>query len=159
MILVTILFTGCEKQKQIEPKTVFNADFTLYYNEMQIKGELISNNDNSVVINVSSPETLKGLKVSAKDGNFEAIYNGIKVSYTKNDLPDGAFFKLILISLQKITQTDSALFEKVNDKYQAIEKSDLGDIKITLTEDFYIEKIEIPNQSFNLKIKPNKKGD
>ena len=146
------MFTGCENQKQIEPKTVLNTGFTLYYNEMQINGELISNNDNSVEINVSSPEMLKGLKVSAKDDKFDAVYNGIKVSYTKNDLPDGAFFKLILISLQKITQSDSLLFEKIDDKYQATEKSDLGDIKITLNKDFYIEKIEIPNQSFNLKL-------
>jgi len=151
LILVTILFTGCEKQKQIEPKTVFDADFTLYYNEMQIKGELVSS-DEAVEINVLSPKTLKGLKVNANGNKFDVDYNGIKVSYTKNNLPDGAFFKLILISLQKIMQTDTLVFEKVDEKYQATEEWELGDIKITLNKDFYIEKIEIPRMSFNIKL-------
>ena len=150
-MLATVLFAGCEK-KQIKPISEFESDFTLFYNDMKMKGELICKDDNSVEINILSPETLKGLKITAKDNNFKADYNGIKVSYTKDDLPQGAFFKLIVTSLENILKTDELRFEAIDNEYVSFKNSALGEIKITLNKDMFIEKIEIPNQSFNIKL-------
>ena len=152
-MLATILFAGCQK-KQIKPILVFESDFTLFYNDMQIKGELFCKDDNSIKINVTTPKTLNGLKIEAKDNNFNAEYNGIKVNYSKDDLPNGAFFKLILISLENILNTENLQFEEIDDKFVAVKKSTLGDINFTLNKNMFIEKIEIPNQSFNIKFKP-----
>ncbi len=156
MVAITFLFSGCQKNTKITPKTVFEADFTLLYNEMQIKGELSVKEDELVEIKVNSPDTLKGLKVSAKNGTYSIDYNGIKVSYTQDDLPDTAFFKLLLISFKNILNTDELEFQLVDEKYKATTQSSLGEVKITLNKNCYIENIEIPKQSFNLKL-TNKK--
>ena len=152
MAVITLLFTGCQKNTKITPKSVFEADFTLLYNEMQIKGELSVKEDELVEIKVNSPDALKNLKVSANGGNFSVDYNGIKVSYNENDLPDTAFFKLLSLSLKNILKAQELEFEKVDEKYKATVSSSLGEIKITLNKDFYIENLQIPSHGFNLKL-------
>lgn len=148
-----LTFTGCQKTAQIKPQLVFSADYTLEYNEMQIKGTLLAEDDGNVSISVTSPKTLKGLFAKTDGENFEVNYNGISLSYSKDNLPDGVFFKMILISLEKIKTSEQLDFEKVEDKYIATESTALGDVEITLDENFYIEKIEIPTQGFYLKLK------
>ena len=156
MAVITLLFTGCQKNTKPTPKTVFDADFTLLYNEMQIKGELSVKEDELVEIKVNSPDALKNLKVSANGGTYSIDYNGIKVSYTQDDLPDTAFFKLLLVSFKNILKAQELEFEKVDEKYKATVSSSLGEIKITLNKDFYIENLQIPSHGFNLKLQVKK---
>ena len=154
MLLLTILlFSGCKKHEPIKPKTVFDAYFTLLYNETQIKGEMSVKLDKTVEIEVTSPDTLKNMKISAKKGSFSVGYKGITVSYTQEELPDGVFYKLILLAFKNVLSVDKLEFKPVGEKYQATKPSLLGEIKITLNKDCYIERIEIPKQSFNLKLK------
>ena len=147
-----LTFTGCQKETEIKPQSVFSADFTLSYNEMQIKGEIEAYETQKVKIKVASPESLAGMSATAENDNFEINYNGMSVSYTKDDLPEGAFFKLVLMSLDKIIDRDGLEFESTDGGYTATEETELGDMTIFLSDKFFIESIKIPNQGFNLKL-------
>lgn len=147
-----LMLSGCKNHEEIKAQTVFSSGFTLSYNEMQIKGTIETFEDKSAEIKVESPEELKGLNISSKDGNYNIVYNGMTLSYTEENLPDGAFFKLILIALEKIQNSGTLEFEKVDSGYKAEEQTELGDISVVLDEKFFIKSIKIQKQGFNLKL-------
>ncbi len=147
-----LTLTGCQKEKEIKPQTVFSASFSLSYNEMQIKGEFSADEEKNVSVSVNSPDTLKGLRADFDGEKFDISYNGMAVTYQKSDLPDGAFFKLVCLALEKISSTEGMTFEETDDGYSSTADTELGSMTITLDTDYYIKSIEIPSQGFYLKL-------
>ena len=147
-----LIFTGCQKAPQIEVKNEFDSEFTLLYNDVQIKGDLLSNS-NGVNIKVNSPKSFAGLEIQAKDDIYNASFNGIKMSYSKNDLPDGVFFKMIVISLSQLINSQELEFEREDDEYFATNTCELGEVKIVADKNQFIKKIEIEKQNFYLNLK------
>ncbi len=146
------MLTGCQNNAQIEVKNQFDSEFTLWYNDMQVKGDLLSD-ENGISIKVNSPTALAGLKIQAKDDVYNVSFNGIDVSYSKQDLPDGVFFKMIVISLAKLETCKNLKFERKDDEYFATDTCELGEIKIIANKDYFIKKIEIEKQNFYLNLK------
>lgn len=147
--------TGCEKIEQVKPQAYKSADFTLSYNEMQIKGELSINNENNINLSVDSPDSIKGFTASLKDNKITAKYKGITVNYEKQDLPDNAFFKLIFYTLEKFSKAEDIQFNNTDNEYFGTENTEFGEVKVTLDEEHFIKSLEIPSQGFYLKL--NKK--
>lgn len=146
------MFTGCQKSTQIELKNEFDSEFSLLYNDVQIKGDLLSDS-NGIVIKVNSPKALAGLEIQAKEDIYNASFNGINISYSKEDLPDGVFFKMIVISLSQLMNSQELEFQREEDEYFATDSCDLGEIKITADKSCFVKKIEIANQNFHLNLK------
>ncbi|MBQ5590610.1 MAG: hypothetical protein IIU65_02915 [Clostridia bacterium] len=149
-----MIFTlcSCDSSEKITPKTQFLADYVLSYNEMQVKGTIKTFEGDSAEISVVSPESLNGFSAVVKDDVFSINYKSMSVSYEKDDLPDGAFFKMILASLDLIRDSEDLNFEKTDDGYSAVIENSLGDIQISLNKEFFIKTIRIANQGFYLEL-------
>ena len=119
---------------------------------MQVKGTIKTFEGDSAEISVVSPESLNGFSAVVKDDVFSINYKSMSVSYEKDDLPDGAFFKMILASLDLIRDSEDLNFEKTDDGYSAVIENSLGDIQISLNKEFFIKTIRIANQGFYLEL-------
>lgn len=150
-----LTLTGCEKTTQIKPQTYSSSAFTLSYNEMQSKGRILIDENKKISVSVESPQSLKGFFAETDGQNFTVNYNGITASYTAKDLPDGVFFKLAFYALKKINNTENIRFEKTENGYIGVDKTELGEVKIELDEDNFIKAIRIPNQGFYLELTKN----
>ena len=152
VLLLVLTLTGCEKTTQVKPQAYSVSAFTLSYNEMKSTGRILIDESKNISLLVESPESLKGFSAKTDGQNFTVNYNGITATYTANDLPAGAFFKLAFYALEKIKNTENIQFEKTENGYVGIDKTELGEVKIELDEDNFIKAIKIPPQGFYLEL-------
>ena len=90
------ILTGCETQKEIKAKTVFENNFTLEYNTLQIKGVLKTTADGEIKVNVKKPDNLNGLEIKTKDDKITASFKGIKTTLDENKINDPNCVKAVL---------------------------------------------------------------
>ncbi|MBQ7128778.1 MAG: hypothetical protein IJO19_02180 [Clostridia bacterium] len=144
------ILTGCETQKEIKAKTVFENNFTLEYNTLQIKGVLKTTADGEIKVNVKKPDNLNGLEIKTKDDKITASFKGIKTTLDENKIPNTAFFTLIKRVFSNIIRSNSLEYKQAENGYKSVQKTDFGDVEIYLTEDCTVKKIGIKNQGFLL---------
>lgn len=151
MIVILFTFTGCAKEEEVKPKTVFDSNFTLNYNGLQIKGDMSVNEGGEINIETSSPISLKGMKVKIKDDICFVSYKGIQTEFKTADLPESAYFALISSSIKQITNSETLRFEENENGYSASEQTPFGKIEVMLDKEFSITSVVLKSQGFNLK--------
>lgn len=117
---------------------------------MKIDGDIGIENNGIINIKVKKPKTLSGMTVNITNEKVSVGYLGINNDFSKNELPDGAFFSLISTVMDKINNDDNAHFEKDNEDFVANFDSEFGKINVKIDKNFLIKSIKIDNAGFNL---------
>ena len=100
VFIFLFLFTlcGCQSssvQKQKSLVTDFSADFCAEYNDMKLKGSVVSNRQGVIGINITSPDTIAGISVNYKDGEAELKRDSLICSADEAYLPSSSFPNLL----------------------------------------------------------------
>lgn len=151
MVLIILTFTGCEKSSEIKPQNIFKSAFTLNYNSLQICGDISVSENNQIDITVNRPDKLKGLKVKVLNQKATVSFKGITTELDEKQLPEGAFFELLNTALKQIVSSETAVYQKHENEYQAEIDTGLGKMKVILNDEFFIKSISIDSQGFTVK--------
>lgn len=97
MILCISLF-GCDDDtsQSIALQTVFSCDFTAQYNESELCGGIVID-ENGAKITLTKPQTLVGACLEMKNGQEKICLNmnGINIEFDENRYPSAAFMRLV----------------------------------------------------------------
>ena len=99
------LVGGCSKPQPAEPLTVgFSCEFRAQYNDLAAAGTLTRQTAESVSLEFSEPDTLKGLTAKWDGQTVRLQYLGLSYSVDPNDLPENALGEQLLSVFQTVLQ-------------------------------------------------------
>lgn len=146
-----LVLTGCGKNKDIKPKTVFSSSFTLEYNTMQIKGNLKTEENGEIVADISKPDRLNGFQIRTDKEDIYIKFKGLETKVDENKLPNTASITLIKKLFSDILNGENIEFEETENGYTAVFDTELGEVQVQLNADRSIKQIGLKNQGFLLK--------
>mgnify|MGYP004494192087 FL=1 len=117
---------------------------------MKIDGDIGIEDSGIINIKVKKPKTLSGMTINMTNEKVRVGYLGINSEFSKDELPNGAFFSLISNAMDKINSNDKAHFEKDNEDFIARFDSEFGKIDVKIDKNYSIKSITIDNVGFNL---------
>lgn len=157
LLALPVLFVGCGKQEtpqQIQEQTAqivaqdFVSGAAITYGNLQLSAQLVKNTKGETTLTVESPETIKGLKMTAKDGEVELEYRGLSTSVD----PDSFVGKTLLQTAVKalnmagnpqgisVTQTDGGV--------QLVSSTQGMDFTLTLDQETgHFLELSVPEES------------
>ena len=142
ILLVAIsiaLLCSCSVKKTIVPITSnFSADIRIEYEDLNCGGNIEFVNFSDFTVNITSPETLNGLKVDVNADKIDAEYKGLNCT----NLYDFSSISMFLNAMKNIDIT--ADFEYDNGKII------IDGCKIDIDEKGFIKQIEF--DEYDLKI-------
>ncbi len=117
---------------------------------MQIKGDLKTASNGEISLKIKKPDNLAGLKIKTKNKKVIVNFKGIKTSLCEEKIPNSAFFTLIKRVFCNIIRSNSLEYKEIKNGYKSVQKTDFGEVEITLNSNFEIKRIEIKKQGFLL---------
>lgn len=149
--LFLLTLCGCQSssvQKQKSLVTDFSADFCAEYNDMKLKGSVVSDRHGLIGINITSPDTIAGLSVNYKGGETELKRDSLICSADEAYLPSGSFPNLIKNILKGISDGRAELSAQNGESSFYNLKTDNGTCIITADKSGNIAEAKIENEKF-----------
>lgn len=134
-----VLLCSCSSKKPIIPITSnFSADIRIEYEDFNCDGNIEFVNVSDFTVNITSPETLNGLKVDVNADKIDAEYKGLNCT----NLYDFSSISMFLNAMKNVNFTTD--FEYDNGKIT------FDDFEIDIDEKGFIKQIEF--DEYDLKI-------
>ena len=106
IFICILLFAGCEKSSK-EVKDVipdfygFRTDIKMVVNDVNISANAEYTELDGLIISLTFPESVKGMKMVIKDGKCEILYHSLSFSVPVNSMP----FDSLCVSLNACAQS------------------------------------------------------
>lgn len=107
-LCVIILLGGCKSEAAF-PLDKFKGNFTAYEKDVKIKGEIISDSNNYMVLKVSSPKSMKGYTYSYKDDKLKINYSNMNIASETDYLPESAFSQVIFNVIKSLKKEENCV--------------------------------------------------
>ncbi|MBQ2296489.1 MAG: hypothetical protein II257_05045 [Clostridia bacterium] len=134
-----ILLCGCKVKKSIVPITSnFSADICIEYEDFSCEGNIDFVNISDFTVNITSPETINGLKVDVNADKIDANYKGLNCT----NLYDFSSVSMFLNAMKNIDFTTDFEYDDGKIKFD--------DYEIDIDENGFIKLIEF--DEYDLKI-------
>ena len=134
-----ILLCGCKVKKSIVPITSnFSADICTEYEDFSCEGNIEFVNISDFTVNITSPETIKGLEVDVNADKIDANYKGLNCT----NLYDFSSVSMFLNAMKNIDFTTDFEYDDGKIKFD--------DYEIDIDENGFIKLIEF--DEYDLKI-------
>ena len=134
-----ILLCGCKVKKSIVPITSnFSADICIEYEDFSCEGNIDFVNISDFTVNITSPETINGLKVDVNADKIDANYKGLNCT----NLYDFSSVSMFLNAMKNIDFTTDCEYDDGKIKFD--------DYEIDIDENGFIKLIEF--DEYDLKI-------
>ena len=161
VFIFLFLFTlcGCQSssvQKQKSLVTDFSADFCAEYNDMKLKGSVVSNRQGVIGINITSPDTIAGISVNYKDGEAELKRDSLICSADEAYLPSSSFPNLLKNILRGVSDGRAELSTQNDESSCYNLKIDNGICIITADKSGNIAEAKIENEKFYIRFSKQK---
>ncbi len=100
IFICVLLFAGCEKSsKEVKDEISdfygFRTDIKMVVNDINISANSEYTELDGLIISLTSPESVKGMKMVIKDGECEILYHSLSFSVPVNSMP----FNSLCVSL------------------------------------------------------------
>lgn len=105
-----LLLSGCESSPTF-PCDRFKGNFTAIKKDVKIKGEIISDSNNCMLIKVNEPESMKGCTYSYKDDKLSINYDNMKIDCDSDYLPDTAFAQVVFNVIKSLKKEDNCVLQ------------------------------------------------
>lgn len=134
-----ILLCGCKVNKSIVPiMSNFSADICIEYEDFSCEGNIDFVNISDFTVNITSPETINGLKVDVNADKIDANYKGLNCT----NLYDFSSVSMFLNAMKNIDFTTDFEYDDGKIKFD--------DCEIDIDENGFIKLIEF--DEYDLKI-------
>lgn len=134
-----ILLCGCKVKKSIGPiMSNFSADICIEYEDFSCEGNIDFVNISDFTVNITSPETINGLKVDVNADKIDANYKGLNCT----NLYDFSSVSMFLNAMKNIDFTTDFEYDDGKIKFD--------DYEIDIDENGFIKLIEF--DEYDLKI-------
>ena len=134
-----ILLTSCSVKKTIVPVTSnFTADIRIEYEDFQCEGNIEFINVSDFTVNITSPETINGLKIDVNADKIDVEYKGLNCT----NLYDFSAISIFLNTIKSIDFTSK--FEYDNGKIE------FYDCEIYIDENGFIKSIEFDEEDLKI---------
>lgn len=104
------IFGGC-KSKPAFPQDRFKGNFSAVEKGAEIKGEIVSNSNNSMLIKVTSPKVMKGYTYRYKDDKLTISYENMNILSESDYLPSSAFPQIVFNVIRSLKKEDNCVLK------------------------------------------------
>lgn len=110
MLLCMLFLSSCKGIGSSKPQTdiLFKTNADITYDNFEVTGTITRYGSGNWEMTINTPETLKGLVVTEKDGTIIAQLNGLNFSVSKDDLPVKSVFGLIFNAIDSAASDENA---------------------------------------------------
>lgn len=105
-----LLLSGCKSNLSF-PLDRFKGNFTAIKKDVKIKGEIISDSNNYMLLKVSSPESMKGCTYIYKDDKLSISFDNMNIDCDSDYLPDTAFSRVIFNVIRSLKKEDNCVLQ------------------------------------------------
>lgn len=147
MISIFILFCSCGKSETTVGlnKNSFYTDFTATFNESEISGKLSESENGGYKVNLTAPESLKGLQAIYNNGKITVEYMGLSQEFQKSDLPE---YNMIftLCDIIDYVSSNSPTAEKTDTGYKMSGKLNGAEYTLITDENYIPTQLKTDGQ-------------
>lgn len=140
IFLISVFFlTSCSVKKPIVPITSnFGADIRIEYEDFQCEGNIEFINVSDFTVNITSPETVNGLKIDVNADKIDVEYKGLNCT----NLYDFSSISIFLNTIKNIDFTSNLKYENG--------KIEFDDCEIYINENGFIKSIEFDDDDLKI---------
>lgn len=120
-VFLVLICTGCNKKgmgiltKTPEVNLPFKSEMKIQAGELEFNGEVKRYGTGVWELNVTSPETLAGLKLSSSDGGVKASLGELTLELPVEDVNENAVFSLIFKAIDSAASADALVCTETAD--------------------------------------------
>lgn len=155
-VLIVLMCTGCNKKgmgilaKTPEINLPFQSELKLQAGALELNGEVKRYGMGIWELNVTSPETLAGLKLSSSDGGVKASLGELTLELPAEDVNEKAVFSLIFKAIDSAASADALVCTETADGKVFSGTFAAGEYTLTFDPDtLALTGISIPSAGIN----------
>lgn len=155
-VILAVICTGCNKTgigiltKTPEVNLPFRSEMKIQAGELELSGEVKRYGTGIWELDVASPETLAGLKISSSDSGVKASLGELTLELPTEDINERAVFSLIFKAIDSAAAAEALVCTETEDG--KVFKGSFSAGEYTLTFDpatLVPTRIEIPSAGIN----------
>lgn len=121
LVFIVLMCTGCNKKgmgiltKTPEVNLPFKSEMKIQAGTLELNGEVKRYGTGIWELNVTSPETLAGLKLSSNDGSVKASLGELTLELPAENVNENAVFALIFKAIDSAASADALVCTETAD--------------------------------------------
>ncbi len=147
-LLCIFLLHGCENKKEVENKIPdfygFKTKINTIINDVKISAEVEYESFDKLVLTFSLPQSVCGMKIELKNGEYNITYEEMSFCVSKDGLPYSAVCNIIIACAEniKLATYDNDIYTFISNGHlynMEIDETTKGFVKVMVDETYTID--------------------